>query len=633
VGPLPIKVVRVLNLKEIEDKGTLFLLTKNRLIYFADATNAPTVLAARKKEYLRIDSRDGKILWSLDSNEGQFSGLGIKTEPLGLRGQSLDREAENRYLFFALERLQEQLDHAILLEDSSTVASCLKAAAAFVALMREKGLDAGLLEEFETLEAYSKSQEELFRRGRELFQAAFLDLTAYKRDEALDQGRREARKMMGSLQICMAFSSQTGFYSREASPSLIAEALAIDSAGCRSGINRLLVSQLTYAQQECRLQAAKSLFSQRLAGQFEDLQKQFNDQRKERSRAARAYGVRRFRLPKSHLADQREEWNEFVRKGKDLSAIVEVLTNQAKELRAESASDFALTLIEIYAVKSRLPKADVKKGAEEIFALAEQCVAAAKRVPEEPAYQRHRWEILRTAAGLAMQAALLETGERAWTDAYSSKALYAVRLFDSMRTLNVGDIDGDFRELRAYGLLMSGRPDDALQQAVEVDDLHKRSAVYHYNLARIYCAQNNLKDALRSLDEALKKGSFDLGAVRDTTDFAPIKKDKRFAALTAVNADAQVEFAQRGFFGQPQQGNTLEITNRSSFALTNVKLQLDIRVFNSNYTYKHELADPLLPGATYRWNNAFAFDASQRPTGSLLIKCDQGKATVAPTAK
>jgi hypothetical protein len=492
------------------------------------------------------------------------------------------------------------------------------------------------MRQFEGLASYSKAQEELLQRGRELFQMAYKEADKLKREEATLKARRDAGAALGFLQAFVSAVPTTEFYSVDRYSGMLIEHQSIDTAGIASGLDTMMQSQMSYARERARLDVAKAAFAKQAAEQFQALKKEFDDRRKDRAKAIRELGATLLELPKTDLTEQQEEVAESLRKSKDYTTLIELLTERAKQARGAAPHDYPFLLVEIYSLKSSVPKTDVKKKAEETFALAKQCVTAAKLVPEGSVYDLHRRDILKTAAGLAMQAAALEIGDRSSAEAYNFKALYALRLLDLNNTFGVADLGGDLRELRACALLQIGQKEEALQQAIEVEELRKRSPTFQYHLARLYCAQNNAKDGFRCLEEAIKAGFNDIRAARSSEDVALLRKDRRFQSLTTINAEAKVAFAPaRPAFGQPaQKGNNLEVTNRSTFVLTNVKFRLEIAAVGiPAKTYNHVLEVPILPGETYVWKDAFAIEQKQRPQGVLTIESDQGTIKVPPTAR
>ena len=171
----------------LTEKGSLAVLTKDKLIYLTEQAGIATTREARLKRVKTIESADGKRVWKLDEEKLIFTGPTVLPEDIDFKPAPCTAAEESRYLFFTLERLHQRLESAIGADRARLVDALVKEADAFAAHMRGKGLDPEVLKQFGRIGAYAKSQEALQRKYREEFAAALA------RADALRQARYQSQ--------------------------------------------------------------------------------------------------------------------------------------------------------------------------------------------------------------------------------------------------------------------------------------------------------------------------------------------------------------------------------------------------------------------------------------------------------
>src|SRR5262249_51806898 len=161
--------------------------------------------------------------------------------------------------------------------------------------------------------------------------------------------------LLGMFTSFMSYSPGKSFYDPD-SNTLYRTPGSLDAAGLASGLGMMAESQMTYAQEQARLNVAKAAFAKQTAEQYQGLQKKFADRRRQNAENIRRFGVERFRLPRTNATAQQEEVAEVLRQTKDYTTLGDLLTKRAQEERGSAKCDYPFLLVEIYSLKSQVPK-------------------------------------------------------------------------------------------------------------------------------------------------------------------------------------------------------------------------------------------------------------------------------------
>ncbi len=631
-GPLPIIFHRTLpdGVTPVVEKGNLFQLRQGKLVFILAGKEQPVVYEPRKNYRAWVEAESIKQSWHVDPATGKFTGKVIPVEPIDMKSIANTPQFENRYLYYYLEEIQQRLDSAVGLENAAAVKTLKMSASELATHIRKKNLNSDLREQYESFKTYAEIQEGLFARRRALFEEAYKKADALKREEANAESRRQAGSILGLFGAFVSAIPRTEYYTTNTYTGVVTEYQSVDNAGIASGLGTMVEAQRNFAQESARLKAAQTTLKNDVAAEYEAMQKEFQSNRRGRVQTLRSIGERHFQIARTEAQQQDEELADQVRKMKDYTILLDLMMKRAKHMRGNSEHDSPYLLVEAYCLKCSIPEVDAKKRIAETYALAQDCVATAKLIPAGAIYNPHRREVLKTAAGLAVQSAALEIGNNSNANSYSFKSLYAMQLLDTAAEYTIPDVGGDLRSMRSLALLQVGRKDDALQQAVEVEALFKESPSFMYNLARLYSVNGNTKEAMRCLTQAMKVGYSDIKALQKDADMIPLRANKDYANFVKMKLDSKVIFPARGFGAPQTTENDVEIINRSAYTLTNVKLQLVVTRGRTVSTYNVVVDRPIGPNETYTWKNAFNTPLSRDLRGSVKLESDQGSIVVLP---
>jgi hypothetical protein len=633
-GPLPVIVRRTgLDGSLKDEKGILLLLTKDRLIVQLEPNLRTMIFEAKGKQVRSIKSRDGDLQWNFDAAEGVFVGTVVPVRPIDMSSQPVTPKEESLYLYFSLQRFQIRLEDALKSENESTLKSLQQEADSAAAYIKSKRLDGAVEGLYEKVRPYLEAQKKVAEQRRKVFEEASRRAKKLDQEKHDLEARRATQMMAGFMVGLMGAAGRTDYY-RDGYGYVYARQTS-DPAAMASGFGTMMSANINYAREKSDLQFAQETFVRDLRDQYVKLNNEYAKNRAAREQALKSVGDRNFRLKITSDSERLEELGQALRQSKDLKPLITLLTDRDQKERARGGRENPYTQIEICQIESVLPHLDDKKHAQEIFARAQSCLKGLRLVPPGKFYDRDRYHILWAIADLVMDAVYLEIGDQSWASAYNPKAAFVVRLLDQAAAYGFVDLGGEVREERAWALILSGRLTEGLQQAVEIQELRKNSPQFFYNLARAYGASKNSKEALRCVEQAVRLGFSDMKALRRHPDLDSLRVLKAFSAATRINAEAEVYFGRRPLFGgSTPVSNVVRVTNRSSFALSNVKLRLELSLPPSTRKQVFSTtAEQLSPNQTFTWNNAFNVELKNQLRGELIIESDQGTFRVSPTAK
>ncbi len=633
-GPMQIKVQRLnLSQKVIEDQGTLLLLTKDKLVYIPDKATVPSIYEAGQKYVQRVESLDGKHRWVFSAAREVFTGPVVAPSGFELKALPLAAGDEGRYLVYSLERFHQHMEEVLSQQDPRLLRACRERGEALVAHVRTQGLHPALGKLCESIAPYLDAQGKRWEERQQLLAEARKGMEELKRRQAQAMARQQAGALLGFAQMLLGVMPQTVGTAYDTYGNRY-DIQAADDRLFAAGLSEVMKANVRYALEQGEIEMAKKAFTEATREKFLALHKEIADARHARAQAIRAVGVEHFGLPPADAQDRQEQMIRLCREGKDYRPLVELLTEQMRQDRGSGQRDNPFQLVEICRLKSLMPRVNAKKSADELFDLARQCADGVRLVPPSAVYDADRVDLLQAAARLTLTAVTVEIGDQPWTRAYHPRARYAARLLEQAGALGTLDVGGETREVLVQALMLGGRLEEALQQALDIQDLRKRSPLYHYNLSRLYGARKDTDRATSCVESAIKAGFSDLRTLRKTPELGYLAKDKRFLSFTKMNVESAVRVARATLGGPPPTGHSVEITNRSPFALGNVKLRLEVTVARARQKqlFTHTIEHVIQPGETYTWTNAFNTDL-RLSQGQLVIDCDQGSATVRPGAR
>jgi hypothetical protein len=607
-GPLPITLQRLRpDGTEREEKGTLAFLYADRVHFRPASSGRVVTYQAKGGRVPSIAAMDGKYSWTYSPEKKEFCGTILSPQSVDVEPSPITPDQENLYLLLTMERLLRSVDDAILNQDKPHLDNCRDRVARLAAYCEKKGLQDTVTNHYRSMPEFIAKQEQLAREQRDVF------VKATKRDEAFSGEIMQNRANLG-------FEAGVGFVM-----AMTGTVSSDEAAGS------LLQAARNARAAEQMLSQLKSDSADRALSLLASKKEEYDKNKEEFARPIRSMGVSLFGLPAAAEVDRVSQIKVALEKGKDFRSLVAALDVRAQQDRGKLGRDYAFALVEKYWADSLVPAVDAAEQSDKTFALSKQCVAAAKLVPLASIFDTDRAAILWTAGRLAVYAAALEDKEHSWCNTFSPKAAYAVRVFDRATAYQIIDVQGDARELRAWALMLCGRRKDALQQALEVSELRRNSPTFHYHVAELYCALNDTRQASKEFEEAIHCGFLNFDDAKRNADLAPIRR--KVNASTRLSAEGIVHVGPYNFRATGGMGGaSLEVTNRSSFPLTHVKLTLQVSVGgNSIQKFSHEV-DRIDPGSTYTWKNALATDV-RRVRGNLVIQSDQGRLTVTPSVR
>ena len=253
---------------------------------------------------------------------------------------------------------------------------------------------------------------------------------------------------------------------------------------------------------------------------------------------------------------------------------------------------------------------------QEVLDKAKQSERTLGLIPRNPIYDDYKSIVLWRAADLATQASLIELGSRSWTNAHSEAGIYAVSMWDAYLKYS-SDSTGEAREKRAWALARSGESKKALGQALAIQALRSKNALYAYNLACLLSIDGQTENSFKWFEYAVRGLGFnDIKSARGDPDLEAmrISQKEQFETLAEVSWAWNLEF---GTFN-----DDITLRNNSAFALTNVQLTYSIE--GGGQTFNGSVSVPRLGvGQTKTWRNEVSVKGSRTKSRNATVTCDQ----------
>jgi hypothetical protein len=582
--------------KPQEEKGTLCCLRIQEICY-RDEKGKFWRLEAKGGRVKWIETADHKYRWDLDEKAQVFKGSPGPIEVINLNPQPATREREVAFLYAAIEQLYRDLETVEWRDEEGS--KILDAAARRYAdraselrQTRLADLCAGFTELSEQRRARDKAVADVWKEQAGKESELWRDWGVRRRQAQLDAlSELSADSLLALLITGLQASAQAE------SDTLQADLDLLKSFDKLTDESRTRTRKELQGYECARCEPWKKLFD---VG-HDDFKRPQAGEMENRERVRDA-------LKKGNLEDLRKFYRDAGDKDKDNPFLRVEACRVECCLRAAAAG--------------KGPPDKKLEHAEKILALARECVDAVRQVPKDQAYEWVRLELLARACLIACTAAEVELAGEGWGKNYSHAAAYAVRLIDCYNEApNHYELTGLLREYRAWALLQSGRPEEALEQARNVPQHRQDKPRYGVNLARAYCCcegKDNTRKAMDALERAVKVGGFaDIRELRTNPDFERVRfaETARFKALTALEHVSS------------RDGNDLLLTNKSAYSWTRVKVTLTVSTANGAKTVQApQLFSCVAPEEKVRVKDLFKDVGPIAPgMGAVVVDCDQKK--------
>jgi hypothetical protein len=160
--------------------------------------------------------------------------------------------------------LQQHIDDAIRLENERGLKAHQQRAADLAAYMQRKNLDPRVQQQYEALGGYIRDQQVTQKQTRELFERAYKKSDSLKREEADARARASMGSLLGMFTAFASYSPGETYY-RPSTDTFHRTPDSLDTATLASGLGMIAESQMTYAQEQTRLNVAKAAFAKQTA--------------------------------------------------------------------------------------------------------------------------------------------------------------------------------------------------------------------------------------------------------------------------------------------------------------------------------------------------------------------------------
>lgn len=650
-GPLPVKVTLVGTFSKVKEQvnGTLMMITEKHLYLRKDgefratiypaAANANRFLhyvvnveeitpgnkpnpADKPKQWQRTEYLVGKTATA------KFTGNASDTQqPVG-RGSALTNPQLQAYFFFSLQRLLFRIDDALTGHDELLLGAFKERSKEVADYLRANRYPDEFADEFAALIPYIDQQLALHDRINKVVD----DLVAKSLEPNPPQPNVAAQRILeipfGILQIFVGTIPRP-----EQAPvndRLVERREYIDAEGVLNGMGTIFESQLRIAIETSRIQQNYESSNQTVKKRIDSAKREMSTNQSNRYQGILALGVSRLGVVPTAPSNPYEPIAKAIGEGQ---------LDQAKEMADEKCkSDFKLSGRENpFAVSDAAfvgvtlvmkDKVNASRG-DQVFRVAVRLAEAATALPDEPIFDFDRMDLYRVTASIASLAVFAESLPGTRGKVCSPRAMFAVRLLDTVKTLATIDKTGQAREQRALCLMLSGRISDAIVESESVRALRKSSPTFWYNLSRMYAVRSegyfadrtvepaaDQAQSLNAFAQSLQVGFSQIREVLSAADFSGITRThlKQIETLTTPRGKVAIARDRLGF----------TFTNQLTYPQTNVELkivaQTDVDLRPQLVTTVAEKIPLVLPGET-----VFVATSISRATSiiSVMLTSDQ----------
>jgi hypothetical protein len=610
--------------------GDIMFVTKDA-VYIRRAGSTSTVSVFDfPRNFLKgiTAKKDGKQLeWKWDDARKEVTGyttpVAQPTIPASVAGQ----KGERKYVFFALERLQDRVDQAVSQSDPQLLKHLADRAEVMKEHAEKERMDPSLVRLYAEMPEYIERQKQVDKERKE-----FLD----KHMEKVELNRIKDKE--AALRAEMTKSTGLGEYFRGAFPRVhigigrgwwgrpyAYAGASYDFGGAMAGVATIIRGQQQYELASLRIRFAKELLDKEKQKTLDSLDERQEKMKEARLRSIADVGAALFGLPKSKDSLETRDLAADLQRKNDFRSLLDVLDKRSSTERSGDEQANPFTLLDSYHTMSQLKEKVRADQAKKLFDLALKGIDAVKYVPPGKVYDEDRADVLRSAAALACMAAMLDSPDDSWVKAYSSKAAFAVRVLERAKGYNL-DQGGQVREQLTTALALAGRHDEAVRLAGEIKGSRGDSNSFLLTYARLQSIADNTKESLKTLEDAINKGYQDVGFLSKNEDFIAMKRDPtRFNALTKPQVSAFWVVPKA--IGKGVQANRFEILNNSPFALTDVRLSMTVELVGGGKKLSFtKVVKSVDPKDKIDWEDVFPQAPAKVFDLKIWIECEQSQA-------
>ncbi len=609
-GPLPVKVKLVGTFNKVEEQvnGTLMMITEKHLYLRKDGEFRATIYhaAADKDRYkyyvVRVDEViDAKLAKNAEPKQwvrevdaqnkmalAKFTGASFDTQQIVGRSPPPTEQQLRAIFFFSLQRLTFRINDALTRRDELLLDAFKARAKEVATYLRANRYPNEYAEEFEALISYIDRHVELQAKMNKEIEGLLEEGPKLLARQQRAAAQKKEPNLSGLLQAFLGAIPQPVYVllgnGREGRRGLV------DGEGILNGIGTIFDSQLSYANEMARIQSAYENASKNAKLLIDAARKEMVRNRAKQYQSIHALGVNRLGVPATAPPNPYEAIAKATGEGE--LGLAKVIAGEKCKSDFQlsdrenpfARSDFAFTEATLLAID----KSNPNKG-DDIFRVAVRLAEASASLPNYAVFDFDRVDLYRVTAAIAGLAVFAECQPGVRGKVCSPRAMFAVRLLDTVENLAVIDRTGQAREQRALCLLLSGRPSDAIVESETLRVLRKESPTFWYNLSRMYAVRsesfftNQKSDivsdqtqSLLALEQAFRAGFSQVREVVGAADFYGITSGRKKDFDKLIEPRGKIVL----------NGDGLSYTNESPYAHTNVELTGVIQIgqgYNGQY--------------------------------------------------
>jgi hypothetical protein len=552
------------------EAGTVQFVTKDA-VYLRTKTGSIRIIDTKTYLIAEATATQDKrsLVWLYDASKKELRGTIEPIRAAVMPPSTVPAAGETLYLYFALDRLNDRIEQAVHSIDREALKQLRDRATVLSDRAKTVAADFQLIEEFSHT---AKSIDE--------FVAIHAARQKYL-DEHIDKvERNQISDAEAKLRSEMERQKGVAEYYRGAFPRVSVNlrsgqsVASYDMGGAMAGVALMTRAELMYEHDRLRIAHAKRLLDKDKAAKLDEFAAQSQTLRDTRRMAIATLGHDVFGMPRAKdVIEQRALASTLIDRSDyaELSRVMNGRNDSDKHSRP-AANPFAI--VNTLAIAAQVPERDRAVQSERLFRNALAMIECIRLIPGGTLYDPDRADILRSAAGLAILAAVLESPDGSWKAALSPKAAFAVRLLNRAGEITI-DMDGQIREQKAVAAALSGRYPESLKIADEIRLTRSKVIPFLITYARLQSLNDHHKDGLSVLGDAIGLGYDDIGFIAKNEDFIPLRRD---AALFKAYTKPQLTFN----WVLPKPGlkmanaSRIELVNNSPFALTKLRLQLRV---------------------------------------------------------
>lgn len=499
-GPLDVVLTRFVTLtnKTTKTEASLILLTKEAII-FQEKDKSGVLRAAVREASTRNDpvlsiqtvNAPEKLTWTFDKKTKLFTGTVLPPPELKITGAPFTKDQESKYMVFIYLQMQVNLDNALKSRNQRDIKTLLDKADKFAQHAEKNGLAREVVDLFKKVRTHHDN----------------LTLIAAQRAFALLKLQENNKQYAGEL---ARIDSAAQARMNVGTAGLLLGFLADDPNLAASSYGGMSQAAQNYLVDRSRLELARKFADGAVSKELDAIEQRQDDAWDKRDQFVRSV-EKKLQLPER---DSIREFAKEMEKSKDRTSAIRKLNVLANLNRKATPRGNPWLQEEIYYMESLVPFAATQKqkAVENLYELANKTLAEVRNIPPGAVHDLDRTVMLWRAAEMAVRAAALEFGdERSLREAYSPRAVFALRLLDAAKRYNIIDIGADIRELEMVALALAGMNEEALDVGSKISEARANSALLHFYMAKLYAAspgdkKNTYPASREEIVKALKAG-------------------------------------------------------------------------------------------------------------------------------